>query len=145
MDLVSALGLAASIIACIQLAQSLSSHVGLSEHNRTDLERMLKTLRGFLAAYQGLKSVAAIDESEGRFCLIEQAQEPWNLKECQEVIEEVRKRLEEKNLFNRWVRGSSWDKKFNKCLPRFDNIREQFDIPIQSDQLYVRFERNIEK
>ncbi|KAF7959741.1 hypothetical protein EAE96_001350 [Botrytis aclada] len=135
MDPVSVLGLAASIIACIQLAQALSKKVGLSEHNRTDLERMLKTLRRFLASYQGLKNIAAIDESEGRFYLVEQAEQPW--KECQEILNEVQQRLEEKNLFNRWVRGSSWDRKINKCLSRFDDIREQFDIAIQSDQLHI--------
>ncbi|KAF5877715.1 uncharacterized protein Bfra_002082 [Botrytis fragariae] len=116
---VSILGLTASIIACIQLAQALSKKVGLSEHNRTDLERMLKTLRRFLASYQGLKNIAAIDEK------------------CREIINEVQQRLEEKNLFNRWVRGSSWDMKINKCLSRFDDIREQFDIAIQSDQLQI--------
>ncbi|KAF7930587.1 uncharacterized protein EAE98_004987 [Botrytis deweyae] len=135
MDPVSALGLTASIIACIQLAQALSKTVGLSEHNRTDLERMLKTLRRFLASYQGLKNIAAIDEGEGRFCLVEQAEQPW--KECQEVINEVQQRLKEKNLFNRWIRGSSWDRKINKCLSSFDDIREQFDIAIQSDQLQI--------
>ncbi|THV43912.1 hypothetical protein BGAL_0817g00010 [Botrytis galanthina] len=135
MDPVSVLGLTASIIACIQLAQAFSKNVGLSEHNRTDLERMLKTLRRFLASYQGLKNIAAIDESEGRFCLVEQAEQPW--KDCQEIIKEVQQRLEEKNLFNRWVRGNSWDRKISKCLSRFDDIREQFDIAIQSDQLQI--------
>ncbi|KAF7909902.1 uncharacterized protein EAF01_003620 [Botrytis porri] len=59
MNPVSVLGLTASIIA------SLSKKVGLSKHTRTDLERMLKTLRRFLASYQGLNNIAAIDESEG--------------------------------------------------------------------------------
>ncbi|TGO45312.1 hypothetical protein BCON_0403g00060 [Botryotinia convoluta] len=134
MDPVSVLGLTASIIACVQLAQALSKKVGPSEHNRTDLERMLKTLRRFLASYQGLKNIAAIDESEGRFCLVEQAEQPW--KECQEIINEVQQRLEE-NLFHRWVRGSSWDRKIKKCLSTFDDVREQFDIAIQSDQLQI--------
>lgn len=71
MDPVSVLGLTASIIACIQLAQALSMKVGLSENNRTDLERMLRTLWRFLAPYQGLKNIAAINESEGRSCLVE--------------------------------------------------------------------------
>ncbi|KAM0138466.1 hypothetical protein ACHAO1_003500 [Botrytis cinerea] len=134
MNPVSILGLTASIIACIQLAQALSKEVGLSEHNRTDLERMLRTLRRFLASYQGLKNIAAIDESGGRFCLVKQAEQPW--KESQEIINEVQQRLEEKNLFNQWIRGSSWDRKINKCLSKFDAIKEQFDIAIQSDQLY---------
>ncbi|ATZ52364.1 hypothetical protein BCIN_08g01100 [Botrytis cinerea B05.10] len=103
MNPVSVLGLTASIIACIQLAQALSKEVGLSEHNRTDLERMLRTLRRFLASYQGLKNIAAIDESGGRFCLVKQAEQPW--KESQEIINEVQQRLEEKNLFNQWIRG----------------------------------------
>ncbi|TEY37814.1 hypothetical protein BOTCAL_0505g00050 [Botryotinia calthae] len=60
---VSVLGLTASIIACIQLAQALSKKVGLYEHNRTDIERMPKTLRRFLVSYQGLKNIAAIDET----------------------------------------------------------------------------------
>ncbi|QSZ37359.1 hypothetical protein DSL72_009457 [Monilinia vaccinii-corymbosi] len=137
MDPVSALGLAASIITCIQLAQALlvCTKVGPSENNRVDLEHMLKTLRGFLASYEGLKSIAALDESEGRFYLIEQTREP--LKECQAVIDEVNKRLKEKRFFDQWVRGSSWDRKINKCLSKFGDIKEQFHIAIQSNQLQI--------
>lgn len=135
MDPVSALGLAASIIACIQLAQSLSQNVGLTENNHTDLDHMLKTLRGFLAACECLKDIAALDESEGRFFLVEQAQEP--LKKYQQAIDFIHEQLKEKNLFRRWVRGSAWDKKIKRRLSRLENIRAQFDIAIQPDQLYV--------
>ncbi|KAI9641807.1 hypothetical protein NHQ30_009667 [Ciborinia camelliae] len=135
MDPATALGLAGSIIACIQLAQALSKQIGLSEHNRADLEYMLKTLRGFLAACECLKDIAALDESEGRFSLVEQAQEP--LKECQQAIDFIHERLKEKNLFRRWVRGSAWDRKIKKRLLRLDDIKAQFDMAIQSDQLQL--------
>jgi hypothetical protein len=54
MDPITALGLAASIIAVVQMAQSVLKNVGASAHNKADLNRLLALASGFKGSYESL-------------------------------------------------------------------------------------------
>jgi hypothetical protein len=55
-------------------------------------------------------------------------------KQCQEVILFLRKRLESQSFINKFILGSKWDGKFDKCVKILQNARDSFDLAIQIDQ-----------
>ncbi|PQE21865.1 ankyrin repeat protein [Rutstroemia sp. NJR-2017a BVV2] len=135
MDPFSALGVAASIIACIQLSQSLLKKLGPSAHKSQDLKLILRTMMQFRKAYETLKEFAELDESEEiRLTTFKQVEEP--LKECKDIIDTVVERLEKNSFLKQWVTGSAWDRKLQKCMSRLNEVRTLLDIAMQSDQLW---------
>jgi hypothetical protein len=134
MDPFSALGVAASIIACIQLSQSLLKKLGPSAHKTQDLKLILRTMMQFRKAYETLKEYAELDESEEiRLTTFKQVEEP--LKECKDIIDTVVERLEKNSFLKQWVTGSAWDHKLQKCMSRLNEVRLLLDMAMQSDQL----------
>ncbi|PQE33508.1 hypothetical protein CJF32_00003381 [Rutstroemia sp. NJR-2017a WRK4] len=135
MDPFSALGVAASIIACIQLSQSLLKKLGPSAHRSQDLKLILRTMMQFRKAYETLKEYAELDESEEiRLATFRQVEEP--LKECKDIIDNVVERLEKNSFLKQWVTGSAWDRKLQKCMSRLNEVRLLLDMAMQSDQLW---------
>lgn len=53
------LGVAASIISCVQLTGALLKRAGVgpSDHSKKDLNGILKTICGFSGAHEGLKTI----------------------------------------------------------------------------------------
>lgn len=136
MDSISALGLAASIIAVIQISQSVLQNVGPSAHNKADLNRLLGLASGFKGAYEALACRLEYGEDDdSRAVLLKQLEAPAN--ECKFVLECIRERLANANFVRMYILGSRFDKKFGKCVERLKDEKELFELVLYSDQQYV--------
>ncbi len=132
MDPVSALGVAASVIACIQLTQSLLRRLGPSDHHAMDLHRMLRSMTSFLGAYEALKRISEVDDNKRDLSMTNYVDEP--LRECKMVLEYIEDRLRNVNFIGQYVIGSTWDRRFKKCLARLDEAKELFELAVYADQ-----------
>lgn len=132
MDPISALGLAASIIAVVQLTQSALTNVGSSDHNKTDLNRLLGLANGFKGAYESLEYRLNGEDDESRATLLRHLKEP--AKECKMVLKCLQERLEKISFIGQYIVGLHFDKKFKKCIERFREQKELFELMMQVDQ-----------
>ena len=131
MDPVTAVGLAASIIACIQLTGTLLKRVGPSDHNKSDLTRIQKVVYGFHGAYQGLKLHLEINE-EDRTRLSELDLE-GSLRVCKEVLDVLQQRLRTVTFVGQYIVGRLWDGKLKKCVKRLEDAKELFELALHAD------------
>lgn len=127
------LGVAASIIACIQLTGTLLKRVGPSDHSKKDLNGILKTICGFKGAYEGLTtSLQLNEEDETRLSALQHLEEP--LRDCKRVLDLLEKRLESTNFFGQHVLGSLWDGKLKRGLKILQDAKTLFEITFDGDQ-----------
>ena len=71
------LGIATSIITCVQLTGTLLQRVGPSDHSKKDLNGILKAICGFSGAYEGLRTSLQLNEGdEARLSALQHLEEP---------------------------------------------------------------------
>lgn len=132
MDPITVLGVTASIIACLKLTGPLLKKFGPSDHSKTDLSRILKTIQGFQDSCNELKShLDAHPENEARFSTYQRLDEPLLL--CREALEFLHKRLESLNFIGQHVVGNKWDFKLKKCLQRLDEAKDLLKLALRKD------------
>lgn len=135
MDPVTAIGLAASIIAVIQLTGALikpaTLSLGPSENDEKELKRLLNTMTGFQTAYnnldQFLKSNTGAAET-----LATSIQNP--IEDCKVVLIELKIRLANMTFVRKHIIGRKWDKGYKRLVKRLDDARQLFDVILQGDQ-----------
>lgn len=127
------LGVAASIIACIQLTGTLLKQVGPSDHSKKDLNAILKAICGFKGAYEGLMtSLQLNEEDETRLSALQHLEEP--LRDCKGVLDLLEKRLESPNFLGQHILGSLWDGKLKRWLKILQDAKKLFEIALDGDQ-----------
>jgi hypothetical protein len=135
MDPVSALGLAASIIAVIQLTGALmkpaTSSLGPSENDEKELKRLLVTMTGFQTAYSNLEQYLKSKPSEGEN-LANAIELP--IQDCKAVLAKLEKRLANMTFVRKHIIGKKWDKGFKRLVKRLEDARQLFDVILQGDQ-----------
>lgn len=132
MDPISVLGVTASFIACLQLTGALLKRFGPSDHSKTDLNRILKTIQGFQDSCNNLKSqLDAHPENEARLCSYRYLDEPLRL--CQEALIFLCKRLENPSFISQHKVGSKWDIKLKRCLQRLDEAKDVLQLALCMD------------
>ena len=136
MDPFSVLGVAASIISCIQLTEKLLNRVGPSSHSKGDLNRILNTINGFRRSYDIFKLFLEINEEDQvRLFALQHLKEP--LQKCNEALETLRKRLDGVTFIGQHLVGIAWDTKLKKCLKRLSEANELLKLAMSKDQSYV--------
>jgi hypothetical protein len=135
MDPVSALGLAASIIAVIQLTGALikpaTSSLGPSENDEKELKRLLGTMTGFQTAYSNIEQYLKSKPGEGEN-LANAIELP--IQDCKAVLAELKGRLEKLTFVRKHIVGRKWDKAFKRLVKRLEDARQLFDVILQGDQ-----------
>ena len=135
MDPISALGLAASIIAVLQLTSALiapaTSSLGPSENDQKELNRLLTTMTGFKIAYINLEQYLKSKPGEAA-TLVTAIQQP--IQECKEVLTQLRLRLSNMTFVRKHIIGKKWDKEFQCLVKRLDDARKLFDVILKGDQ-----------
>ena len=132
MDPVTALGVTASLIACLQLTGTLLKRFGPSDHSTTDLNRIWKTIQGFQESCNDLKSHLGADpENEGRLSTYQHLDEPLRL--CRKALEFLQKRLESRHFIGQYLVGNKWDSKLKKCQQRLDEAKDLLKLALCGD------------
>jgi hypothetical protein len=135
MDPVSALGLAASIIAVIQLTGALmkpaTSSLGPSENDAKELKRLLSVMTGFQTAYSSLEQYLKSKPGEGKN-LANAIELP--IQDCKAVLVELKLRLANMTFVRKHIIGKKWDKGFQRLVKRLEDARQLFDVILQGDQ-----------
>jgi hypothetical protein len=135
MDPVSALGLAASIIAIIQLTDALmkpaTSSLGPSENDEKELKRLLVTMTGFQTAYSNLEQYLKSKPGE-RENLANAIELP--IQDCKAVLVKLKVRLANMTFVRKHIIGKKWDKGFKRLVKRVEDARQLFDVILQGDQ-----------
>lgn len=135
MDPVSALGLAASIIAVIQLTGALmkpaTSLLGPSENDEKELKRLLSVITGFQTAYSNLEQYLKSKPGEGQN-LANAIELP--IQDCKAVLAELELRLANMTFVRKRILGKKWDKGFKRLVKRLEDARQLFDVILQVDQ-----------
>jgi hypothetical protein len=135
MDPVSALGLAASIIAVIQLIGALmkpaTSSLGPSENDEKELKRLLVTMTGFQTAYSNLEQYLKNKPGEGEN-LANAIELP--IQDCKAVLAKLKVRLANMTFVRKHIIGKKWDKGFKRLVKRLEDARQLFDVILQGDQ-----------
>jgi hypothetical protein len=135
MDPFSALGVTASVIACIQLSGALLARLGPSSHSREELNKVLKTLCGFKGAFEGLKTHAEFNaDDQERLAAMTHLEAP--LEACKEALELVKERLSSVSFVGKYVVGSVWDGSLRKALKRLDEAKDLLELSMHADQRY---------
>ena len=128
------LGAIASVIACIQLSGALASRLGPSSRNKDDLNRILAALCGFRGALEGLKAYMEFNTHDSiRMTAIQHLDRP--LQDCKDTLAMVESRLKNANLVGKYVVGTFWDRKLDKCLQKLDEAKSLLDLSMRADQL----------
>jgi hypothetical protein len=139
MDPVSALGLAASIIAVLQLTGSLvqpiTTSLGPSENDEKELKRLTTSLTGLQTAYRSLEKFLR-DNPEDTQTLVTSIMEP--LLVCKGVLVELDLRLSKMTFIRRNIIGKKWDKRFNRLVKQLEEAQELFNVIVQADQSCVK-------
>ncbi|MCJ1467598.1 hypothetical protein MMC07_006223 [Pseudocyphellaria aurata] len=147
MDPFGILGVAASIITCVQLTGALLKRVGPSDHSRKDLNEILKAICGFRGAYENLKiSLELNEQDEARLSALQSLEEP--LRDCKWVLDLLAKRLKDTTLVGQYVVGTLWDAKLKKGLKRLQDAKTLFEMAMDADQHTIlraieRYVRNV--
>jgi hypothetical protein len=135
MDPVTATGLAASIIAVIQLTGALikpvTSSLGPSESDQKELERLLTTMKAFQVSYNNLEDFLKANPGQGGTLAIA-IQQP--IAECKAILAELKLQLSRMTFVRKHIIGKKWDKSFHRLVKRLDDARHVFDIILQGDQ-----------
>lgn len=143
MDPVTAIGLAASIIAVLQLTGALikpaASSLGPSENDTRELERLLTTMTAFQTAYTNLEKYLKGTPGAAE-TLATTIQQP--IQECKAVLAELKLRLTSMTFVRKHIIGKKWDKSFNRLVKRLDDARQLFDVILQGDQSWVAYHHN---
>lgn len=133
MEPLSAMGLVASIIAIIQITQTVLKKVGPSAHNKRDLNRLLSLASGFKGVYESLEySLTYSEHDESRAALLKSLEQP--ARECKLVLQCIREHLENTNFVRQYIIGSHFDDKFKRCIERLKDERNLFEMILQVDQ-----------
>jgi hypothetical protein len=135
MDPISALGLAASIIAVIELTEAVLKKipVGSSRHDKDELRRLLSLACGFKGAYESLEyDLIHGEDEDSQAKLVEKLLQP--AKECKIVIECLRRRLESVNFFKQHIIGIKFNKQFQTCIQRLKDEKELLELVMQVDE-----------
>lgn len=127
------LGVTASIIACLQLSQSLLKRIGPSDHTKSDLNHTLQTLCAFQGAYEGVKAyLEHTEEDETRLSTLQSLEEP--LQSCKLALDFIQDRLKNVNFIGQHLTGIFWDGKLKKHLKRLKDAKELLDLALHADQ-----------
>lgn len=133
MDPFSILGVAASIIACVQLTKELLKRVGPSDHSKKDLHAISRAICGFQGAYEGLKTYLELHEEDGtRLSALQHLEEP--LRDCKHILDFVKRRLQSHNFVGHYIVGTLWDAKMRRNLKRLEDAKTLFEIALSADQ-----------
>src|SRR6266536_5043226 len=129
MDPFGVLGVAASVISCVQLTGALLKRVGPSDHSKKDLHRILKVVCGFRGAYDGLKSLLEFNEEDhARLSALQHLEEP--LRDCKGALQVLEERLRSVNFVGQYIIGTFWDGKLKTCLQRLEDAKELFELAL---------------
>jgi hypothetical protein len=143
MDPVTALGLAASIIAVLQLTGALikpaTSSLGPLENDKKELEKLKTNMTGFQTAYSNLEQYLKSNPGAAE-TLAATIQQP--MKECKAVLAELESRLRSMTFVRKYIVGKKWDKHFHRLVKRLDDARQLFDVILQGDQSWVEHCQN---
>jgi hypothetical protein len=135
MDPVSALGLAASVIAVIQLTGALikpvTSSLGPSENDEKELKRLLATVTGFQIAYNNLEQYLKSNPVTTEI-LLKAIQQP--IRECKEALSELKLRLSTMTFVRKHLIGRKWDNGFQRLRKCLNDAKQLFDVVLQGDQ-----------
>lgn len=133
MDPFSALGVAASIIACIQLSGALLKRIGPSDHSKKELYTTLQVLTAFKGAYEGLGTLLEFsDGDDARIAAIKHLEGP--LQESKTLLDFLQRRLDSVNFIGQHITGAPWDRKFKKALQRLKETKELLEFVMQAEQ-----------
>lgn len=127
------LGVAASIITCVQLTGALLKRVGPSDHSKKDLNEILKAILGFKGAYENLEiSLRLNEEDESRLLALQHLEAP--LRHSKRVLDLLEKRLESPNFLGQYIVGVLWDAKLKRSLKELQDTKTLFEIALDADQ-----------
>jgi hypothetical protein len=143
MDPVTALGMAASIVAVLQLTGALikpaTSSLGPSENDEKELKRLMTTMTGLQTAYNSLEQYLKRTSGAAE-TLATAIKQP--IEECKAVLDELKLRLANMTFVRKHIIGRKWDKSFKRLVGRLDDARQLFDVIVQGDQSYVKLVLN---
>jgi hypothetical protein len=132
MDPFSVLGVAASVISCVQLTGALLKRVGPSGHSKKNLHHILKVVCGFRGAYDGLKSLLEFNEEDhSRLTALQHLEEP--LRDCKRALQVLEDRLKNLNFVGQYMVGVLWDRKVEECLQRLEDGKELLELALHVD------------
>jgi hypothetical protein len=133
MDPLGVLGVTASVIACIQLSESILKRVGPSKFDVKDLKKVQMSLYSFRGAYESLKLHLQLnEEDEARLSALQHLRTP--LEDCKYALELIEKRLKNSTFLGKYVIGKIWDGKMQRCLQRLEEGKALFELTLQADQ-----------
>lgn len=133
MDPFGILGVAASIMTCVQLTRGLLKRVGPSDHSKKDLNAISIAICGFQGAYEGLKTYLQLhEEDETRLSALQHLEEP--LRDCKRTLDLLEKRLKSTNFVGQYMIGTLWDAKLKRGLKRLQDAKKLFEIALHVDQ-----------
>ncbi|MCJ1264869.1 hypothetical protein MMC22_004744 [Lobaria immixta] len=126
------LGVAASIITCVQPPGALLQRVGPSDQSKKDLNRILKAICGFSGAYEGLRTSLQLNEED----------------EASLILDLLEKKLDSPKFFGEHIVGSLWDAELKRGLKILQDAKTLFKIALDADQHTVlsaveRYIRNV--
>jgi hypothetical protein len=133
------LGLAASVIAVIQLAGSClklsRKFLGPSEFGSSDLASMTTTLYGFNGAVKSFQTHLEIyEDDEARLSSLEYLKPV--LKQCEEALHIIEAFVGKSSFIGKHVIGPRFDYKLKTSLKALDRAKELFMLALQADQRY---------
>lgn len=141
MDPVSALGLAASIIAVVQLTgsclKSTQKFLGPSQHSSNDLQTISATLYAFNGSIRNLQTHLEIcEEDQARLQALEYLQKP--LQDCEDALKVIESRVKNLTFVGQHVVGVRFDSKLKRCLRALDDSGSLLSLALQADQKLVK-------
>jgi hypothetical protein len=136
MDCFGVLGIAASIIACIQLTGALLQRVGPSGHSIDELNYTLQVISGFKGAYEGLElSLKFNVKDEVRMSTLQHLEVPLrHSKTALEFLETKLKSVSISGFIGQYIIGKNWDRKFKQHLRRLEESKKLLELAMQADQ-----------
>lgn len=132
-----ALGVAASIIAVVQLTTAClklgNKYLGPSIHDSTSLKALLSTLYNFNGTVKNLQTHLEINEEDhARLETLRHLGLP--LQRCEEALNMIQDRLKAAGVFGQYVIGSRFDSKLQKALKGIEDSRVLFELALKADQ-----------
>lgn len=129
MDLITVLGVIASLIACLQFTGTLMKRFESSDHSKPDLYRILQTIQGFQDTCNDLKSrLDAHFENEVRLSTYQHFDEPLRL--CRKALKFLHKKLDGLNFISQHIVENRWNSKLKKCLQRLNEVKDLLKLAL---------------
>ena len=128
---ITAVGLAASIIACIQLTGTPLKRVGPLDHNKNDPIHIKRVVYGIHGAYEGLKLHLEINKEDR--ARLSQLDLEGSLRVCKEVLDALNERLRTVTYVGQYIVERLWDGKLKKSVKRLEDAKELFDLALHAD------------